>query len=558
MKKVLLSLFIVFGILSATQTALANVYASQMEISNPDSTEFDGSFADGSGALIWFFLNDTATAVTIDIIDTGSSSSVATIELADLSRGQHAIPWDGSGTESMKEYNIQVFAEQPNASSTEWTQFFDSGRIFIFTRGVATVTDQTDPNFGLTFTSNDGGPLETGINIYNPDGSFHDPFLVAADITSGGTIDYGTDAPIFAHLDAEGRIFVSNKDLGQIMRINRDYSTQVVIEGLTFPKGIYLEGEGEDFTIYVAADNQVLRANIGTAETFDAANMELIANFSGFLPHQVMLDDDGALYCTLRSDNSLGSDGRGIRKYDISGTLPVTDNQASWFLGEDRTFIANDLLLDSGADPSTSADDILYFCTRAGSGFDQDGIWRIDDINSFFPDTVRIVTENTFYGADDNINARATMDFDAAGNIILMENSNEHVFFFSPPGEGATNSFTSTSAEAFTVDEGLVGIETISSAIPSTYQLEDNFPNPFNPSTTIRYQLAASGFTQLRIFNTLGEEVRTLVYDNQTAGTYSATWDGLNNAGQQVASGIYIYSLKSGDFFQSKRMTFLK
>ena len=342
------------------------------------------------------------------------------------------------------------------------------------------------------------------------------------------------------------------------MRINRDYSTQVVIEGLTFPKGIYLEGEGEDFTIYVAADNQVLRANIGTAETFDAANMELIANFSGFLPHQVMLDDDGALYCTLRSDNSLGSDGRGIRKYDISGTLPVTDNQASWFLGEDRTFIANDLLLDSGADPSTSADDILYFCTRAGSGFDQDGIWRIDDINSFFPDTVRIVTENTFYGADDNINARATMDFDAAGNIILMENSNEHVFFFSPPGEGATNSFTSTSAEAFTVDEGLVGIETISSAIPSTYQLEDNFPNPFNPSTTIRYQLAASGFTQLRIFNTLGEEVRTLVYDNQTAGTYSATWDGLNNAGQQVASGIYIYSLKSGDFFQSKRMTFLK
>ena len=78
-----------------------------------------------------------------------------------------------------------------------------------------------------------------------------------------------------------------------------------------------------------------------------------------------MRDDDGALYTTLRANNDLGSDGRGIRKYDISGSLPVTDTDALWFLFETKTFIANDLLLDHGIDPNTSTDDILYYCTRA-------------------------------------------------------------------------------------------------------------------------------------------------------------------------------------------------
>ncbi len=558
MKKSLLLILIILSIGFLTQNAMADVYAAQLKITNPDTSDFDGSFADGSGALAWFFLNDTASTATIDILDADNGSSVFTATVMELSRGLHSVAWDGSGAEAMKRYVIQVFAEQPNASTTEWTLFYDSGDIDIFTRGVATVTDQSDPNFGLTFTSNDGGPLGTGINIYNPDGSFHDPFLVAADASSGGTVSYGTDAPLFAHLDYAGRLYVSNKDLGQIMRINRDYSTQVIIDGLTFPKGIYLEGEGEDLTLYVAADNQVLRANIGTADTFDPANMEVVAGFSEFLPHQVILDDDGAMYCTLRADNALGSDGRGIRKYDISGALPVTDNQALWFLGEDRTFIANDLLLDSGADPNTSTDDILYYCTRADGGFDQDGIWRVDDINGFFPDTVRIMTEDTFYGSDENVNARATLDFDAAGNIIFMENSNEHVFFLSPPGEGATNSFTTTGADTFIVDEAIVGIETIGTAVPGEYRLEANYPNPFNPTTTIQYQLAKSGQTRLTIFNSLGEEVRTLVNDHQSAGTYSATWDGRNNNGQLAASGIYIYMLRSGDFTESRRMAFLK
>jgi hypothetical protein len=376
-------------------------------------------------------------------------------------------------------------------------------------------------------------------------------------VGNGGTITYGRDAPLFAILDWQGRIWVTLKDAGQIMRINRDYSAQVVIDGLNFPKGLYVEGEGQDFTIYVAADRQILRANIGTDDTFPVGSMELVAEFTTFYPHQIILDDDGALYTSLRTLNDLGSDGKGIRKYNISGSLPVTDNDAIWFLHEDRTFIANDLLLDHGSDPNSAADDLLYYVIRADANNDQDGIWRVSDIHSFFPDTVRIVTEDKLYGSDENVNARATIDFDAAGNIVLMENSNEHIFFCSPPVEGSTNSFTTTNPDTFTTAP-TTGIDPSAGSSLNSYRLEANYPNPFNPGTTIKYHLAKSAYTTVKVYNTLGEEVKTLVTEVQASGEYTITWDGKDNQGSTVASGIYILELRSGQFQQSRRMTLLK
>ncbi len=342
------------------------------------------------------------------------------------------------------------------------------------------------------------------------------------------------------------------------MRINRDYTADVVIDGLTFAKGLYVEGQGEDFTIYVAANNQIFRGNLGTANSMDASELELLAEFSGFFPHQIILDDEGFLYVTLRQSNDLGSFGRGIRKYDISGTLPVTDDDALWFLMEDKTFIANDMVIDRGADPNSASDDLLYYVTRAGSGNDQDGIWRVNDINSVFPDTVRIITEDVFYGFDNNVQTRATMDFDAVGNLVFMENANEHVFLISPPGEGETNSFTTTSADTLTVQTPVSVENNADRSIPNSYRLEANYPNPFNPSTTIRYTLAQPGQTTLKIYNLLGEQIRTLVDVEQPAGEHSVRWDGKDGLGNLAPSGIYILTIKSGDFIESQRMTLLK
>jgi hypothetical protein len=89
-------------------------------------------------------------------------------------------------------------------------------------------------------------------------------------------------------------------------------------------------------------------------------------------------------------------------------------------------------------------------------------------------------------------------------------------------------------------------------------RLIGNHPNPFNPSTTISYSLAADGFVSLRIYNTLGEEVATLVNEYQVAGIRSAFWNGRNSSGASVASGIYIYRLTAGNVVLSEKMLFMK
>ncbi|MCL5019675.1 MAG: T9SS type A sorting domain-containing protein, partial [Patescibacteria group bacterium] len=96
------------------------------------------------------------------------------------------------------------------------------------------------------------------------------------------------------------------------------------------------------------------------------------------------------------------------------------------------------------------------------------------------------------------------------------------------------------------------------SAKPDQYALSQNYPNPFNPTTQIRYQLPEAALVQLTIYNILGQEIRRLVDVKQNAGFYSMVWDGRNNAGLSVASGVYLYRLRAGSFVQTKKMIFLK
>ena len=93
---------------------------------------------------------------------------------------------------------------------------------------------------------------------------------------------------------------------------------------------------------------------------------------------------------------------------------------------------------------------------------------------------------------------------------------------------------------------------------PDQYGLNQNMPNPFNPSTTIGYQLSQAGFVRLAIYNLMGQEVRVLVDERKETGSFTATWDGTDALGRRVASGIYLYRIHAGDFAASRRMLLLK
>jgi len=93
---------------------------------------------------------------------------------------------------------------------------------------------------------------------------------------------------------------------------------------------------------------------------------------------------------------------------------------------------------------------------------------------------------------------------------------------------------------------------------PFNIKLFQNYPNPFNPSTAISYTLMKSTHVTLKIYNIQGQEIKTLIDEFQTAGIKSVTWDGLDNSGQTVASGVYIYQINLGDLSLSKKMILVR
>jgi len=96
------------------------------------------------------------------------------------------------------------------------------------------------------------------------------------------------------------------------------------------------------------------------------------------------------------------------------------------------------------------------------------------------------------------------------------------------------------------------------SLIPTEYALDHNFPNPFNPETTLRYAIPNAGQVTLSIYNVLGQEVVKLVNAEQMPGFYTVRWNGKNELGHNVASGVYMYRIQAGDFNQTHKMMLLK
>lgn len=102
-----------------------------------------------------------------------------------------------------------------------------------------------------------------------------------------------------------------------------------------------------------------------------------------------------------------------------------------------------------------------------------------------------------------------------------------------------------------TLNSVVVGVE--NEVVLNEYKLEQNYPNPFNPSTTISFNLANSGSTSLKIYDVIGNQVVELVNGNLEAGWHKVDFDA-----SKLTSGIYFYTLTSGSFTETRKMTLLK
>jgi hypothetical protein len=155
-------------------------------------------------------------------------------------------------------------------------------------------------------------------------------------------------------------------------------------------------------------------------------------------------------------------------------------------------------------------------------------------------------------------NAKATGSLigstDANTKTFIESNLNDATYFYQVTGVYDLGE-SDPSNEASIL---ITGVQDRIVELPIEYALEQNYPNPFNPETEIRFQLPKSGYVVLKIFNTLGAEIRTLVDAPYRPGYHHARWDGEDNNGKPVASGVYFYRLQAGNFSQVKKMSLLR
>ncbi|MCK9211877.1 MAG: T9SS type A sorting domain-containing protein [Ignavibacteriaceae bacterium] len=140
-------------------------------------------------------------------------------------------------------------------------------------------------------------------------------------------------------------------------------------------------------------------------------------------------------------------------------------------------------------------------------------------------------------------------------------NDNEAYFGLSHDIKLGRFTSSKTVIDSFGVFKTLIGdeVEKNNTTIPSAYKLEQNYPNPFNPETVISWQLAAGSFVTLKVYDVLGNEVATLVNEEQPAGSYQVNFNTqLTTNNKQLSSGIYFYQLRAGNFVQTKKMILLR
>jgi len=117
--------------------------------------------------------------------------------------------------------------------------------------------------------------------------------------------------------------------------------------------------------------------------------------------------------------------------------------------------------------------------------------------------------------------------------------------FFKPSTEGSANA-------------NPTGISNAEPSIPGTFALSQNFPNPFNPNTNIRFEIPTTGEVKLIVYNILGQDVKALINEFKPAGSYQVIWNATNNKGEKVKSGLYFYRLQFGQQIEFRKMMLMR
>ncbi len=295
------------------------------------------------------------------------------------------------------------------------------------------------------------------------------------------------------------------------------------------------------------------------------------------------LNPDPTQPTLIWSGGSEGHDAtvRGNRLYDFHGSVGTRIY--------DITTINNPQLLGSITDPTISyhhSGDVtadhryLFICDELASGNQADiSVWdiadptnpqRVDDFtdpnaivhNLYIVQNFAFVSYYTaglrVFDVSDPTHITLVAEYDTSPLSGEVFGGAFGVYPFSPNGLIFINDWQE-GLFVFTFD-GLVGTggEPVAGNQPESFILDQNFPNPFNPTTTIAFHLPHVSRITLHVFDVTGRRVRTLVNGKLPAGAHRVVWDGTDDGGRAVAGGVYFYRLQAGDFVATRKMLLIK
>lgn len=341
------------------------------------------------------------------------------------------------------------------------------------------------------------------------------------------------------------------------------YVTGIVVSQASFGGVLLDAGPNGDWDIFVIKLDKNGNGIWGRTAGSDTHNIEDIG-------HAVEVDQSGNVYvCGQYADTAIfGNDtlvagdawwSVFVAKYDSDGDVEWAiggnaSNFAFFAAGKDLKLVSNESAILVLTHYNTSLDfgDSTFSVTAGGDALllkiSSSGVlqWGKQSGSTFPSITVNAMDVS-----------RTT------SNVTLVGHHGGSAFLpttFTPlaPFPAATGGVDDGLIVSGTTDSPTPVKERPGNLLPANFSLAQNYPNPFNPTTTIDYDIPSRSQVTIDVFNVLGQQVRRLVNEVQSAGAYTVDWDGRDASGSRVASGVYLYRIQAGEFTETKKMTMIK
>jgi sugar lactone lactonase YvrE len=234
---------------------------------------------------------------------------------------------------------------------------------------------------------------------------------------------------------------------------------------------------------------------------------------------------------------------------EADGKLVVADWRANAVFRVDQVTGTRTILSNAGAGSGPVFGDPYVLAVEAdGNLVVADGgvnaVFRVDPVTGD-----RTIVSNATTGSGPALGSPGAITVAADGGLLVVSDGIAGVFRIDP-----------VTGDRMFVSGGTTAVKDNSGRleIPQDYALSQNYPNPFNPSTVISFQLPVSNEVELAVYNSSGQIVRTLSQGQMASGTHSVAWDGTNDTGARVASGVYLYALKAGEVTLQRKLVLMK